>query len=78
MLRGSEEKTHAQHHAGTLTFQVQAMAEVAKKLNFELGTMMSRGFSVSGTRGGEWVVTWMGREVFLVDLVTKKITALNQ
>lgn len=59
---------------GTMTFQVRAMMLVANHLGFDLNTMLSRGFSARGCRGGSWVVTFNGRESFLVDLVLSKVS----
>ncbi len=59
---------------GTMNLQVQAMGLVANHLGFDLNTMLSRGFSVRGCRGGDWVVTFNRREAFLVDLVLSKVS----
>ena len=59
---------------GTMTFQVRAMGLVANHLGFDLNTMLSRGFSVRGCGGGDWIVTFNGRDAFLVDLVLSKVS----
>lgn len=58
----------------TMTFKVRAINLVAKHLGFDLNTMMSRGFSFGGCRGGDWVITFNGRDAFLVDLVLSKVS----
>jgi len=65
------------NNLGTMDFQVEAMSLVAKHLGFDLNTMMSRGFSVRGFRGGDWVVTFSGRDAFLVDLVLSKVSEVH-